>query len=124
MPGTLPAAAAPLPFYGRRCEVCRDPIPKTGKAGRPPKVCDSCRESGATPPPQTVDLAALRNRLALNNAETAALLGIAESTLRDLWAAGGGPPRIKVGARRLCPTHRVIQWLDEQVAEQAEEGRA
>jgi hypothetical protein len=47
--------------------------------------------------------------------EIADFLGLSLSTLRRLWAAGGGPPRIQLSPRRTGSTGRgILGYLNRQ----------
>ena len=50
-------------------------------------------------------------REALSMSEAAAAAGVSRTTLYQLLAAGGGPPTIRVGRRRLIRVEALREWL-------------
>jgi len=52
-------------------------------------------------------------RLTVNRAEAASMLGISERLLWT-WTNAGQIPHVRIGARVLYPVEALRQWLDDQ----------
>lgn len=122
-----PTATLPFPRKPSACVTCGTAIPPTGRRGRPPKRCATCRDAGVPAPPPTTssaadsryDLRQLATRKAVNVAEAAALIGWSPASLYAAWARGDGPPRFKDGAKVTIPTAGLDRWLAERAAAEA-----